>query len=172
MIFYWGKLDSTIGPIYLGASHKGLAYCDISQEGVSSLQHWQLINLPDHILKKGENNIIKEAKKQLLDYFSKKGKKFDLPIELLGTPFQNKVWQALTTIPYGETRTYGQIAAFIGKPKAARAVGGANNRNPIALFVPWHRVIGAGGALVGFGGGLALKQWLLDLEGANYKIKA
>lgn len=109
----------------------------------------------------------KEAYRQLLEYFDGARKKFELPLSPKGTAFQMKVWQALTEIPYGETRTYGQIAALTGNPKASRAVGLANNRNPLPVFIPCHRVIGSDGRLVGFGGGLDVKAYLLKLEGEN-----
>lgn len=103
---------------------------------------------------------------QLGEYFAGERDEFDLPLEPEGTEFQRAVWKALAEIPYGETRSYGQIAAEVGRPKAARAVGMANNRNPIAVIVPCHRVIGAGGSLVGYAGGLERKTWLLDHERA------
>jgi len=112
-----------------------------------------------------ETPLIQEAAKQLEDYFAGERKDFDLPLAPKGTPFQLKVWQALTTIPYGETRSYKQIAEQIGNSRACRAVGLANNRNPIAIVVPCHRVIGANGKLVGYGGGLEVKKYLLELEG-------
>jgi methylated-DNA-[protein]-cysteine S-methyltransferase len=102
--------------------------------------------------------------RQLDEYFAGERDAFDLPLEPQGTEFQRSVWNALAAIPFGETRSYGQIAAKVGRPKAARAVGMANNRNPIAVIVPCHRVIGAGGALVGYAGGLERKTWLLDHE--------
>lgn len=108
--------------------------------------------------------LLQEAQKQLNEYFAGTRKKFELPIHLQGTKFQQKVWKALLQIPYGETRSYGEIAASIGNPKASRAIGGANNKNPIMIIVPCHRVIGADGSLVGFGGGLPAKKYLLDLE--------
>ena len=108
-----------------------------------------------------------EVFRQLDEYFAGMRRDFDFPIRLHGTPFQEKVWAALRTIPYGETRSYGDIAAAIGKPKACRAVGMANHRNPICIVVPCHRVIGAGGALVGYGGGLDMKKGLLELERKN-----
>ena len=111
-----------------------------------------------------ETPLIKKAAKQLKEYYAGKRREFDLPLEFAGTDFQKLVWAALLTIPYGETRSYGQIAAQIGKPKAARAVGMANNRNPISIIIPCHRVIGHDGKLVGYGGGLPLKQHLLELE--------
>jgi methylated-DNA-[protein]-cysteine S-methyltransferase len=104
---------------------------------------------------------------QLAEYFAGDREEFDLPLEPHGTEFQLAVWRALAEIPYGETRSYGQIADAVGRPKAARAVGMANNKNPIAVIVPCHRVIGAGGALVGYAGGLERKTWLLDHERAD-----
>jgi len=104
------------------------------------------------------------AAKQLEEYFSGKRKQFDIPIRLDGTVFQVAVRKELAAIPYGETRSYKQIAENIGNPKAFRAVGLANNRNPIVIIIPCHRVIGSSGELVGFGGGLELKQRLLDIE--------
>ncbi|MBO5208192.1 MAG: methylated-DNA--[protein]-cysteine S-methyltransferase [Lachnospiraceae bacterium] len=111
-----------------------------------------------------ESSLLQEAKKQLQEYFAGERKVFDLPVKPQGTPFQQKVWSALRTIPYGETCSYGEIAAKIGNPKAARAVGGANNKNPILIVIPCHRVIGANGAMVGFGCGLPVKEYLLLLE--------
>ena len=107
---------------------------------------------------------LRDAAKEINEYLSGKRKKFDIPIKLYGTDFQLSVWNALLTIPYGETRSYRDIAQQIGNAKACRAVGMANNRNPIAIIVPCHRVIGADGSLTGFGGGLELKQQLLELE--------
>lgn len=114
--------------------------------------------------KQQETPLLVMAKQQLLEYMAGKRKEFDLPLSLKGTEFQKKVWAALTEIPYGETRTYGQIAAVVGNPKAGRAVGMANHRNPVSIVVPCHRVIGAGGKLVGYGGGLDRKEKLLALE--------
>ena len=111
------------------------------------------------------SRLLLEACTQLDEYFSNERTAFDLPIQFTsGTPFQHSVWNALRNIPYGETRTYGQIAAAIGSPKAARAVGQAVNRNPIWIVIPCHRIVGAGGKLTGYAGGLELKQQLLDLE--------
>lgn len=105
-----------------------------------------------------------EAVEQLAAYFAGELQQFDLRLEFQGTPFQQKVWEALRTIPYGETRSYGDIALQIGNPTAFRAVGLANGHNPIAVIVPCHRVIGANGSLTGFGGGLDRKRMLLALE--------
>ena len=99
-----------------------------------------------------------------MEYLDGKRKEFDFPYKMIGTEFQKKVWHALTKIPYGETRTYKEIATAVGNPKASRAVGMANNRNPIFIVVPCHRVIGANGKLVGYAGGLDMKDALLSLE--------
>lgn len=111
-----------------------------------------------------ETALIKEAYRQLSEYLKGERKAFDLPLKPRGTDFQKRVWRALCDIPYGETRSYKQIAEAIGNPKAVRAVGMANNRNPITIIVPCHRVIGANGKLVGYGGGLEMKEFLLRLE--------
>ena len=107
-----------------------------------------------------------ETIRQLQAYFAGRLRRFDLPLDLRGTGFQLQVWRQLETIPFGETRSYTQIATAIGAPRAVRAVGSANGANPIPIVVPCHRVIGAAGALVGYGGGLPLKKRLLELEGA------
>ena len=111
-----------------------------------------------------ETPLLLEAKKQFLEYFSGKRKNFDFPIEFSGTEFQKSVWRELLKIPFGETKTYGEIADAIGKPKAARAVGGACNKNHILIAVPCHRVIGSGGKMVGFVWGTEIKKWLLGHE--------
>jgi methylated-DNA-[protein]-cysteine S-methyltransferase len=113
---------------------------------------------------RSETPLIKEASRQLDEYFAGLRTAFDLPLSFEGTEFQTSVWNALLTIGYGETRSYKDIAAQIGKPRAVRAVGSANHRNPVAIIVPCHRVIGHDGSLAGYGGGLHVKQFLLDLE--------
>ena len=117
-----------------------------------------------------ETELILNCKDQLDEYFEGKRKAFELPLAPKGTEFQEKVWDALKEIPYGETRTYGEIAKAVGNPKGARAVGMANNRNPIAIIVPCHRVVGAGGKLVGYAGGMAQKEKLLYLEKTGESI--
>lgn len=109
--------------------------------------------------------VLIETAHQLSEYFAGKRQRFDLALAFTGTAFQRQVWDALLSIPFGETRTYGQIAQQIGNPSAVRAVGAANGRNPISIIAPCHRVIGASGGLTGFAGGLAAKQLLLALEG-------
>ena len=111
-----------------------------------------------------ETPLLREAGQQLSEYLDGKRKQFSLPLAPVGTDFQRTVWNALIAIPYGETRTYAQIAQQIGSSKAARAVGLANNRNPIPIIIPCHRVIGADGSLVGYAGGLEMKRFLLALE--------
>ncbi len=115
----------------------------------------------------GDSPLLHAARAQLNEYFAGERTVFDLPLRLNGTPFQQRVWQALLTIPYGQTRTYGEIAALTGNPKASRAVGSADHNNPVSLVVPCHRVIGAGGRMVGYGGGLWRKEALLKLERDN-----
>jgi methylated-DNA-[protein]-cysteine S-methyltransferase len=104
------------------------------------------------------------ARRQLLEYLAGRRRRFSLPTRARGTAFQREAWQALTDIPYGRTRSYGQQAAAIDKPAAVRAVGRANGVNPLAIVVPCHRVIGGDGGMTGFGGGIAVKRWLLELE--------
>ncbi|WP_165176680.1 methylated-DNA--[protein]-cysteine S-methyltransferase [Desulfovibrio sp. ZJ369] len=113
-----------------------------------------------------ESPILRRARVQLEEYLAGRRKSFELPLAPRGTDFQRKVWEALTRIPYGETRSYKQIAEAVGCPRGCRAVGLANNRNPISIVIPCHRVIGADGRLVGYGGGLPLKKALLRLEGS------
>ncbi len=112
----------------------------------------------------GEHPVVGAAVVQLDEYFSGARRCFDLPLDLVGTDFQVKVWRSLADVPFGHTTTYGQQAARLGRPTAARAVGGANGRNPISIVLPCHRVIGVSGRLTGFAGGLDAKTWLLDHE--------
>lgn len=111
-----------------------------------------------------ETELIEETYRQISEYLERERKTFDIPIKMQGTEFQKKVWKELTKIPYGETRSYKQIAENIGNPKACRAVGMANHNNPIAIIVPCHRVIGTNNKLVGYAGGLAIKEKLLKIE--------
>lgn len=108
-----------------------------------------------------------EAATQLMEYFAGKRRTFSLPLSPKGTPFQKEVWQALSSIPYGQTRSYADIAAQVGRPKAYRAVGMANNRNPIPIVIPCHRVVGSSGDMVGYAYGTKIKRYLLELEGID-----
>lgn len=114
-----------------------------------------------------DDRALASVAEQLAAYFAGERVEFDLLVNPAGTPFQGAVWQQLCAIPYGETASYGQIARRLGRPAGARAVGLANNRNPVAIIIPCHRVVGADGALVGYGGGLGRKRWLLDHEAAG-----
>ena len=129
------------------------------------------VYFPDEIIPSGmemkETGLIKKAGEQINEYFSGKRSNFDIPLAPEGTEFQKNVWNVLKKIPYGKTFSYKQVAEAVGNPKASRAVGMANNRNPIPLFIPCHRVIGSNGKLVGFAGGLDLKESLLKLEKEN-----
>lgn len=111
-----------------------------------------------------ETPLLKRAARELSEYFAGARREFDLPLRPEGTPFQRTVWASLLDIPYGETRSYGDVARAIAKPNAARAVGQANHNNPIAILIPCHRVIGQNGALTGYGGGIAIKRALLGIE--------
>ena len=116
-------------------------------------------------LRNAGNTLLLEAEVQLRAYFAGELRRFDLPLDIVGTEFQKRVWKELETIPYGETRSYREIASAIGAPTAIRAVGAANGSNPLPIVIPCHRVIGSSGKLVGYGGGLPLKERLLKLEG-------
>jgi methylated-DNA-[protein]-cysteine S-methyltransferase len=120
----------------------------------------------DEAVEDDRHPVLVATRQQLTEYFAGERRTFDLPIDLQGTPFQVKAWQFLATIPYGETRSYGEQARALGDPNRARAVGAANGKNPVSIVLPCHRVIGANGALTGFGGGLPVKSALLDFEAA------
>ena len=143
-------MDTPIGKLTLVTTGKGL----------SAVSFGARIP-PNGIVDEPANRVYVD---QLSEYFAGKRKKFDLPLDLNGTDFQLSVWRALLKIPYGETRTYGEIAKSLGKPGAARAVGMANHDNPVAVVIPCHRVVGHDGSLTGYAGGLHLKQALLSLE--------
>lgn len=151
-VFYY---ETQIGKI--GIADNGKAITHIFFAGVDAPKNAErFLN--------NETPLIREGAKQLFGYLKGDRKIFDLPLETEGTPFQIAAWKALLTIPYGETRSYKQMAEQTGNVKAVRAIGMANNRNPIAIVIPCHRVIGANGKLVGYGGGLHIKEWLLSLE--------
>lgn len=141
----------------------------IAENGTAITQlYFNECPLLDNFEKK-ETELIKKAYNQLNEYFLGKRKEFDLPLLPEGTNFQKTVWRTLKKIPFGETRSYGEIAKNIGNPKAARAVGMANNKNPLPIIIPCHRVIGANGKLVGYAGGLKIKEYLLKIEKENTK---
>ncbi|OJT99344.1 MAG: cysteine methyltransferase [Rhizobium sp. 63-7] len=119
------------------------------------------------VVEDARHPVLVETVRQLGEYFDGRRRAFDLALDFVGTPFQQQVWAALLAIPYGETRSYGQLAETLGRPSAARAVGAANGRNPISIITPCHRLIGANGDLTGFAGGLDNKRFLLSLEAAR-----
>lgn len=134
--YYRDQIDSPIGKIELAATDRGLVYCASPRDNGSNINTWISKYLPDYQLVEGSNDILDEAKNQLKEYFSGRREVLDVPLELIGTDFRRQVWRALKNIPYGETRSYGEIARDIGNPKASRAVGQANNHNPISYFIP------------------------------------
>jgi methylated-DNA-[protein]-cysteine S-methyltransferase len=150
-------IPSPVGTLTLVASDAGLAAILWEDDRPGRVQLGELEEAPDH-------PVLVETERQLTGYFAGARDAFDLPLDFRGTDFQKKVWAALLTIPFGETRSYGEVARQIGRPSASRAVGAANGRNPISIIAPCHRVIGTNGALTGFAGGLAAKQLLLGIE--------
>lgn len=147
--YYYDYLSSPLGLIEIAASADGVSqvlFCDAVRQPIQAQQHNQT------------------CKTQLQAYFAKELRQFELPLAPAGTVFQQQVWQALLTVPYGKTASYGDIAKAIANPKGVRAVGLANGRNPISIIVPCHRIIGANGKLTGYAGGLDKKAWLLTHE--------
>jgi len=139
----------------------------IAEEGSSITDLWfQKERAPTDAIEQ-ETDLLSEANGQLTEYLSRKRRVFNVPLAPAGTPFQQRVWGVLLSIHYGQTKSYGEIADRIGSPGASRAVGGANHRNPLPIFVPCHRVVGAKGKLTGYLGGLEIKERLLDLERRN-----
>lgn len=157
MSYYYKTMKSPVGELTLVASEKGLTAVLWEEEKPNR------VPLEDLILDK-KHPILLEVEDQLNEYFKGERKKFSLKLDPHGTEFQKKVWMALRSIPFGETRSYVELATQIGNPKASRAVGAANGKNPISVIVPCHRVIGSNGSLTGFAGGLKNKMTLLDLE--------
>ena len=153
------RISSPVGPLFLAASTKGLVRLEFEARE-------QKLN-PKTIQLQESRKALAPYLDQLNEYFAGQRRDFSLPLDLRGTEFQLQCWRALLDIPYGETRSYGDLARAIGHPNAFRAVGMSNNRNPVAIVVPCHRVIAADGSLCGYGGGLDIKRKLLDLECAR-----
>jgi methylated-DNA-[protein]-cysteine S-methyltransferase len=151
---YYRIIDSPIGPLTLAGSDRAMTH-------LLMVDH---AHAPDQAGWRRDDAAFGAAAEQLDEYFAGERTEFGLELELEGTDFQRRVWSALLTIPYGQTRSYGQIAEQIGAPSASRAVGLANGRNPISIIVPCHRVIGGNGKLTGYGGGIDRKRALLNLE--------
>jgi len=163
-MIYQAFVDTKIGSLGIAEEGEFLTHLFFQQEKVRQDK------APEGAVEKW-TPFLRGVAKEIKEYLNGRRQKFDIPLKLYGTDFQRAVWNALLTIPYGETRSYRDIAEQIGNPKSCRAVGMANHRNPIAIIVPCHRVIGADGSLTGFGGGLELKQQLLELEQANAGIQ-
>lgn len=156
--------NSPIGPLTLVASDAGLVAVLWPEEPEGR------VTFGATIVEQDDHPILTAAADQLDEYFAGDRRDFDLPLDMRGTEFQVEAWQALTTIPFGETASYSQQAARIGRPKAVRAIGAANGRNPLSIVVPCHRVVGANGSLTGFAGGLDAKRFLLDHESPQSQL--
>lgn len=154
---------SPVGALTLVASDKGLVAILWEEDDPARVRLNAREERPDHPM-------LAQAAQQLTAYFAGRLQDFTVPLDFRGTDFQQKVWAALCTIPFGETRSYGDIARAIGHPTASRAVGAANGRNPISIIAPCHRVVGTNGALTGFAGGVEVKRWLLDFEQSHGRL--
>jgi len=162
-IVHTAQIDSPIGSLRVASTERGLAYLELPCASGRGLRGWLRRCVPDARCVDGFAPN-RAAIAQILEYLEGKRVAFELPLDLRGTKFQSAVWQALLEIPYGETRSYAEIATAVGQPNALRAVGAANGANPVALVVPCHRVIASDGRLGGYGGGLRLKAKLLAME--------
>lgn len=155
---YYKCMPSPVGPLRLVAGEDAVTAILWQREDPGR------VRLGSSLLEVSGHPLLDETERQLGEYLGGRRQSFSLPLNPAGTDFQRAVWQALQTIPYGETRSYSEMAGQLGRPKAARAMGAANGRNPISIVIPCHRVIGAGGDLTGFAGGIAAKRYLLALE--------
>ena len=165
MTLCYKEMKSPVGKLKLVASSNALVAVLWEKERPNRVKLGTMNLDPQH-------PILIEAERQLAEYFAGERIRFDLPLQLNGTEFQKKVWQALRDIPFGKTKSYQDLARAVGSPKASRAVGAANGKNPLSIVVPCHRVVGANGALTGFAGGLATKAALLALEARSVKTQA
>lgn len=170
-IFYYDEMESPLGPLTVVCSESGVCLIEFGTIERTSpmIKAW----LKKHSIK-GElvhnQDMLQSTILELQQYFVGERIQFTVPIDLIGTNFQCLVWEQLKQIKFGETKTYKQIAQEIGAPKAVRAIGGANNKNPLPIIIPCHRVIGSNGALVGYGGGVEKKEYLLKIEASVKKI--
>lgn len=158
------RIDTPLGRMRIGATEKGICLFDFqfrrTVEGIME----RVERLLDDKFVEADSPYFSILETQIAEYFSGKRKEFDVPLHLTGTPFQKSVWEALTSIPFGETRSYKQQSVLMGQEKAIRAIASANGDNPVAIIIPCHRIIGEDGGLTGYSGGLQRKQQLLDLE--------
>ncbi|MGI6114359.1 MAG: methylated-DNA--[protein]-cysteine S-methyltransferase [Mahellales bacterium] len=167
----YNRISTSLGNMLAASSGQGLCWLSLPGDKEESFVAWAGRHFTGCRAIKGVDPIIKETEKQVNEYLSGSRKEFSLQLDLRGTVFQRRVWQALLQVPYGTTVSYRDIAIAINKPRAVRAVGQANNKNPIIIVVPCHRVIGSDGSLVGYGGGLDVKRALLRLEGSRDERK-
>jgi len=165
-IVHTARVDSPIGPLRLASTAAGLAFVELPHASGRGLRGWLRRWMPGARLERGFAPN-REAARQVVEFLEAVRTGFDLPLDVRGTDFQRAVWDALRAIPYGETRSYAELARAVGRPRAVRAVGAANGANPLALVVPCHRVVNTGGHLGGYGGGLDLKARLLAMESSR-----
>jgi O-6-methylguanine DNA methyltransferase len=164
---YYTTLNTPVQSLFIISSEKGLVKIQFFNKNS---------HIPFQNLKEGYTDVTlidsklknQTVLRQLKEYFNGTRKKFTVPLDIQGTPFQKQVWEAVSQVPYGETCSYGEIARRIGKPKAVRAVGMANHNNPVPIVIPCHRIIGADGSLTGYGAGISIKEKLLHLEQKNF----
>jgi methylated-DNA-[protein]-cysteine S-methyltransferase len=154
---FYSYMDSPVGKLFLAGDQEGIRFINFPKEKKPVVPDSDWVEMPAFFT---------SAVAELEEYFAGSRRHFSVDIQPRGTDFQLSVWRALQKVPYGKTVSYGELAKRVGNPNASRAVGAANGANPIPIIIPCHRVIGAGGNLTGFGGGLAVKQFLLELEGA------
>ncbi len=171
MELYWSSVSSPQGLIVVMATERGVCWTGTPgtpvDEGFACLRRKMQF---DRVIEGEKIAPLQQAMDELRRYLAGERVQFGCPLDLHGTAFQVEVWEELFRIPYGETRTYAEIARAVGRPAAVRAVGAANGANPVAIIVPCHRVIGSNGMLTGYGGGLPTKAWLLSLEGIQRKV--
>lgn len=161
------KYEAPCGTLLLGSFGDRLCLCDWQTEKHREHVDHRLCRLLDAKFEEGSSEVLDRTINQLDEYFKGNRREFNIPLQFVGTEFQKKVWQALLAIPYGKTVSYGEIARWIGMPKAVRAVANANGANSMSILAPCHRVIGSDHSLTGYGGGLAVKEYLLKLESQN-----
>jgi AraC family transcriptional regulator of adaptative response/methylated-DNA-[protein]-cysteine methyltransferase len=164
-------ITSPFGDLLAGATDNGICLLEFTDTNRIEMQISRLEKGYQVTVKTGSSFLFDLLNQQLQDYFSGKLKDFSIPLDTIGTDFQKQVWNALLTIPYGETRSYQQQAETINKPKAVRAVANANRNNKISILIPCHRVIGKNGTMTGYGGGIWRKQYLLDLEAGKPRYR-
>jgi len=162
------EFESPVGRLRLGTSDKGLCWVELPGAAGRGFSGWLRGHAPEARVADDER-ATRSAREQVLEYLEGDRVRFELPLDLRATPFQHAVYEQLLAIPYGETRSYAEVARAAGKPAAVRATGAANGANPLALVVPCHRVIASGGGLGGYGGGLPLKRRLLAMESARVR---